>query len=273
MIHVVNAANRGFYVPQLEHMHRLRREHFVDRRGWRLRVRNGGEYDQGDDEQAVYFLGLDEDGGLLTSLRGRPTQDWGLVTDEFADWIHPSIDPASLKAPDVWGLDRHLSVGGGRSIEAARAHGPAVRVAYLETALSHGVTRAVGLCDAGLWGYAQSVWPGMKPLGLPRMYPEGGSAIAFELAVTREAVMILRERHQLAGPVALEIEPDDPWADWPKAQVEALFRAATAPDLEQRAEREAAEIAAGNMGIAEIESMRAALESLWAAEPAARRAS
>jgi N-acyl-L-homoserine lactone synthetase len=217
----------------------------------------------GDDANAVYFLGLDEDGDVLTSLRGRPTHDWALLTDQFADWVHADIDIASLKSPTVWGLDRRLSVGGGRSTEAARRQGPAMRVAYLETALAHGVTRAIGLCDAGLWGYAQSVWPGLRAIGLPRMRPGGGTALAFELAVTRQAVMSLRERHQLAGPVALELEADDPWADWPKSEVEALFRAATAPDLEQRAEREAAAFETGMLNLEAIEEMRDHCERLW----------
>lgn len=63
MLHIVTHANSHLYTTQLLQMHRQRNELFVKVRGWNLQVRdNGGEYDAGDDRQAVYLLGLDEHG-------------------------------------------------------------------------------------------------------------------------------------------------------------------------------------------------------------------
>jgi len=54
MIHIVTSANRALYAAALAEMHRLRKVHFVDERGWTaMTVRDGGEYDAYDDDQAV----------------------------------------------------------------------------------------------------------------------------------------------------------------------------------------------------------------------------
>src|ERR1700742_2143493 len=70
MIHVVTAANRHLYSEALAEMHRLRRIHFVEERGWTgLTVRDGGEYDAYDDEHAIYLLGIEANGSVSCSAR------------------------------------------------------------------------------------------------------------------------------------------------------------------------------------------------------------
>ena len=95
MIHVVTANNRQYYRAQLEEMHQLRRVHFIEERGWSdLKVVDGGEYDQFDDDRAVYLLALGSDAEVLGSSRVRPTDDKCLLADVFPDLIGPDEWPS-----------------------------------------------------------------------------------------------------------------------------------------------------------------------------------
>ena len=98
MIHIVTHANRDLYADELLQAHRQRREAFVEQRGWPLSVReDGGEYDEGDDERAIYFLAIDKAGQVEASMRARPTDDFCVVADVFPHFL--ADGPASAKAP------------------------------------------------------------------------------------------------------------------------------------------------------------------------------
>ena len=58
MIHLVTLANRHLYVEAMADLHRLRRKHFVEERGWTLEIRDDGEYDAYDDDAAAYLIGF-----------------------------------------------------------------------------------------------------------------------------------------------------------------------------------------------------------------------
>ena len=50
----------------------------------RMTVREGGEYDNCDDERTIYFLQpLDEAGRVAVSMRARPTDDKRILSDVF----------------------------------------------------------------------------------------------------------------------------------------------------------------------------------------------
>ena len=75
MIHLVTSANQHLYTAQLWAMHRARRTQFVERNGWRdLTVFAGGEFDDYDDEQALYLLDLGERGEVQAGARIRPAR-------------------------------------------------------------------------------------------------------------------------------------------------------------------------------------------------------
>lgn len=203
MIHVVTHALRGVYAEQLTAMHRMRHEVFIKTRGWKLQERDGGEYDRGDDEQAIYLMMLDEAGGLQVSVRVRPVLDWSILVDEMRGCVEG--DAEDLRRPDVWEMARHLATGQGRSVGEARRRAAEFRVAMLEAARSRGIGKIVGSVDVGLLAHGVRAWFDLKPLGLPLVYPEGGAAVGYEIPVTDDLIDRLRAAHGIDGDSAFEL--------------------------------------------------------------------
>lgn len=208
MIHVVTHAQKAVYAEQLTAMHRMRREVFVGTRGWNLDVReDGGEYDRGDDDKAVYFLMLDRDGGLQVSVRVRPVMDWSILLDEMPGCVEGAM--AHLRGPDVWEMARHLAGRQGRSVGEAKQRAGEFRVAMLEAALARGITRLVGSVDVGLLAHGIRAWLDLKPLGLPVVYPEGGAAVGYEIPVSEDLIRRLRRAYGLTRPSAFELRAEE----------------------------------------------------------------
>lgn len=228
MIHVVTAANRGFYEPQLEAMHRLRRELFIVGRGWDLEERDGGEYDRCDDERAIYLLMLDQDAQLLGGMRLRPTDDWSVLTDALPHLVMG--DAARLKRPDVWEMTRHVSIGLGATAPEARRRSAEIRVAMTELALRDGISQFVGAMDTGLLGPATQGWIRLKAAGLPQPYPEGGSGLGFTIPVSEGLLADLRRDFACPVPIAFELDARSPLSARPIAELEIRSRARQGAD-------------------------------------------
>lgn len=220
MIHVVTHALRSVYAEQIAAMHRMRREVFIVARGWRLQERDGGEYDRGDDEKAIYFMMLDQDGRLQVSVRVRPVLDWSILIDEMPGFVEGGAE--ALRRPDVWEMARHLASGQGRSVGEAKRRAAEFRIAMLEAARARGVTRIVGSVDVGLLAHGARAWLELKPLGLPVVYPEGGAAVGYEIPVTDDLIERMKRVHGLSESSAFELAPG-PTAVTP-AQLERAHR-------------------------------------------------
>ena len=153
MIHIVTAANRHLYEPQLAAMHRLRTVHFVQERNWNLTVReDGGEYDQYDDLRTIYGLAIGKFGQVLAGVRLRPTDDICMLTDDLPQLVAQA--PESLTGPDVWELTRLFTT---REAREQRKRGGAdlkldLLVAALEYANANGAYRV--LCSFTMRDYA-----------------------------------------------------------------------------------------------------------------------
>lgn len=222
MIHVVTHAHRAVYAEQLLAMHRMRREVFVGHRGWKLQVReDGGEYDRGDDEQAIYVLMLDRHGDLQVSVRVRPVMDWSILIDEMPGCVEGGAE--ALRRPDVWEMARHLA-GAQRSAGEARQRAGEFRVAMLEAALRRGVSRLVGSVDVGLLAHGIRAWLDLKPIGLPVVYPEGGAAVGYEIPVTEDLIERLRRAYGLGRASAFELDARDTTPFTTPAGLEAAWR-------------------------------------------------
>jgi len=223
MIHVVTHAQRALYADQLTAMHRMRREVFVETRGWKLDVReDGGETAPGDDDKAIYFMMLDRSGGLQVSVRVRPVTDWSILLDEMPGCVEGDL--RRLRRPDVWEMARHLAGRQGRSVGEAKRRAGEFRVAMLEAALDRGVTKLIGSVDVGLLAYGIRAWLDLKPIGLPVVYPEGGAAVGYEIPVSEDLIERLRRAYGLARRSAFEVKPGDAAPFTSPAGLEAAWR-------------------------------------------------
>jgi N-acyl-L-homoserine lactone synthetase len=217
MLHVVTGANRHLYGTQLTQMHRQRYELFVLRRGWNLPVRDGGEYDEGDDERAVYLLALDRAGDCRGSMRLRPADDFSYLIDRMPEWVDG--DPQALRQdPNLWEIARWINQGGRRT-------GQEIRIGMVEYLLSRGAVQGISCPDEEMARYALDTGWRLRFLGSPRRYPEGGVAVAITQPVSAAEVEYLRAYFGRRDPVLMEISPDAPWAHLPLPQIEQAFRA------------------------------------------------
>jgi acyl-homoserine lactone synthase len=91
----------------------MRHEFYIGERGWKaLNSLNGREFDQFDDERALYFIAFDEADSPICSARLRPTDDKSLLRDLFPHLAAPSENPSY--GADVWELTRFLVADGWR---------------------------------------------------------------------------------------------------------------------------------------------------------------
>lgn len=214
MIHLVTPENRSLYARQLDEMHRLRNAFFVEERGWSDRtLRDGGEFDDLDDESALYLFRLEEDGRIALSARIRPALDKSMLADHFPELLSEPI--STVKAPGVWELSRYFAAPAYRGPEGLKAN-MELRTAVVAAALERGAHRLVAVTDVYLMNTVIRTGWEHRFLGLPCSYAHG-DAIAFEVAVTPENLERLVERHGLEAPLLLkpdarqgaEVEPQE----------------------------------------------------------------
>jgi len=182
VIHLVTASNRHLYEPQLRAMHAERKRQFIDGRGWRLQVRDGGEYDRYDDAQALYLIGFDASGDLSVSIRLRPTLTGGVIDDVFPHLVANTEQP--LRVADTWECTRYFTTSRHRGVRGFEARSR-LHVALIETCRDLGGRRLVGLVDLDLLTHLRR-FSGLRlrPIGMPAAYDEGGVTIAFEIGTT-----------------------------------------------------------------------------------------
>jgi acyl-homoserine lactone synthase len=214
MIHLISAANRHLYTAQIRAMHAERKRQFVDARGWRLAVRDGGEYDQFDDDEAIYLLGFDTAGDISVAARLRSTLSGGVIADIFPHLVLAEEPP--IRAADTFECTRYFTTGhnrGQRGFEArSRLH-----ISLIEAVQGLGGRRLIGLADLDLLTHLRR-FSGLRlrPLGLPAPYDEGGVTIAFEIGVGCDDLQQARTTLQIAHR-QLFIAPD-----WLPAGVDVL---------------------------------------------------
>lgn len=205
MIHLVTTENRTLYGRQLARMHQLRRTYFVEERGWSDRdLRDGGEFDDLDDDQADYLFSLEPDGEIALSARIRPAQDRSMLADGFPELLSEPVE--TIKAPGVWELSRYFA--------SARHRGPEglirnmeLRAAVVAAALRRGAHRLVAVTDVYLMNTVIRTGWEHRFLGLPQAYAHG-DAIAFEVTVSEAVVEAMVERHGLTQPLLMHAQPE-----------------------------------------------------------------
>lgn len=193
MIHFVTSLNRHLYTGALLQVHRLRKAIFVDELGWSLKVHDdGGEYDEYDDERAMYLIGFDRYGQVEISMRVRPTDDGKcMIANHFPHLIAP--DEAPVCVPGVWEGSRIMSAPALRASQAARQRNHELQLATIEAASRYGIARVLGMVELFWMGKMhQALWR-TRAIGLPAPH-DGGDIIAFQIDSTPDAVREGRER-------------------------------------------------------------------------------
>jgi acyl-homoserine lactone synthase len=201
VIHLICAENRHLYEDVLAEMHRARTEFFVKGRGWtNLEVQGGLEQDAYDNDDTLYLVGFDSDGGIAVSARLLPADNGSVLGDCFPHLV--TDGPA--KGPGVFELSRYFA---GPSLRGPKGFWLKSRmnVAVVEAVVERRGKRLVAFTDLHLLSLARYTGWQVKPIGLPAEYDEG-TAVAVEIACEpadlekmRDAVQ-LPERQLFAAP-------------------------------------------------------------------------
>lgn len=197
MIHFITPRNRHLYTDVLLDMHRQRKAIFVDELRWPLTVgEDGGEYDEYDDERAMYLAGLDDDRRVEVAMRVRPTDDGKcMIANHFGHLVGP--DEPSICDPGVWEGSRIMATPALRQSPDAKRRRHELQLATIEAANLHGIERVIGMIDVfWLTKIGNALWR-TRLIGAPAAHA-GGEVVAFKIDCSADAVREGRERLQMA---------------------------------------------------------------------------
>lgn len=224
MIHLVTAQNASAYADQLDEMFRLRKEVFVNEKGWKLETQGDQERDEYDDDHTIYLIEFDEEGGVVAAQRLRPTDDRSMLGDHFPKAVITGIP--SITGPKIWEQTRGFRVKTGRGSGRVSNRG-AFPVAMIEAALAAGVERIVGFADVAMLPWFLNTGYRLQILGLPVPLDGEQNAIGYAFEVSEDALRDLRERHSYFDATELGIVPGEA-AGLPPAAVASKLLAASA---------------------------------------------
>lgn len=177
-------------------MHRVRADVFVKQLGWDLRVTDGLEKDEYDDERASNMVGFSVDRRVVMGLRFRPADDRSMLVDHFSQVL-----PAGIRSIDdgrTWELTRGFCIERGMRRHNLRRKA-ACMIAPLELAYDAGIDRCVGFTDVRMLSFCYGVGWKLKLLG-PAIHYGQGDAVAYEVEVSRAALDKMRQMWGLPQP-------------------------------------------------------------------------
>lgn len=204
MIIVIDALNRKKFGNLLDEMFRLRARVFGDRLGWEVSVKDGKEIDRFDALDPVHFVGLDEEGHVISCLRVLQTTGPHMLSDVFHAILdgEPPLRSATLWESTRFCVDtRRLGSGRGRnsvsfatselmagSLEYARRAG----IQDIVTVIDPIMDRVLKRSENAPYDYIGST----KPMGKV-------SAMAALLDVTEERIAGIRRFAGIEGDLLL----------------------------------------------------------------------
>ena len=128
-----------------------RRKVFVEKLGWDLQVKSGGEQDQFDRSDTVYVVAQDTHGHIVGCARLLPTNRPYLMGEVFPQLLNGLPPPCS---PDIWELSRFAAVDlNNPSAERGQLSSPiAVELLQesIECAAAHGAKRLITVSPIGI---------------------------------------------------------------------------------------------------------------------------
>jgi acyl-homoserine lactone synthase len=148
---------------------------------------NSYEIDQYDDDDAVYFLDLDDEDRIQGTVRMTPTAKSSLLADYFPHLVENGQSPRS---PHVYEATRYIVLPAQKTREALRLAKGRLLTALLEWCLDKRLSHLQAVVDAGALSSFVEITPQTIPLGLSHPYgggrgtPGGGDCVAFRWPIS-----------------------------------------------------------------------------------------
>jgi acyl-homoserine lactone synthase len=197
MLFAFTGDDEGRHQALFDQMFRQRYEIYVKRRKWSgLKPVGDQERDVYDTAEAIYLVALDAEDEILASLRLLPTVRPHILGDLFPHLATEGVP----KGTAVLELTRFY-VAPFRSSRAVRDWLVGVLCAgMIEYCLSNNVREVTSVIDTFLLKLMLSMEWRVRPLGLPRPYPEG-EAVAVAVEMTPEILASTCRTKGVIGPV------------------------------------------------------------------------
>lgn len=205
MVIILNGSERRKHPDHFERLFRLRYRVFVKQRGWSLPAMNNREIDQYDDEDAVYFLDLDDEENIQGTVRMTPTVKSSLLADYFPHLVESGHSPRSQR---IYEATRYIVLPSQKSREALRLAKGRLLTVLLEWCLDKRLSHLQTVIDAGTLSSFVEITQQTMPLGLPHPYgggrgtPGGGECMAFRWPISLQVLDDVRAYAGLAGPMS-----------------------------------------------------------------------
>ncbi|MCP4935228.1 MAG: GNAT family N-acetyltransferase [bacterium] len=169
MVMIIRGKDRKEHQEYFDQLFKLRYKIFIEGRGWSLPTKQGLEIDQYDDEEAIYFLDLNEERKIEGTVRITPTEKSSLTADYFSHLIE---NGQSARAHTVYEATRYIVRPSKRSREENRAAKSRLLSALTEWCLKNGVESIQTVIDSNTLPTFIELNPKVRPMGLS--YPYGG---------------------------------------------------------------------------------------------------
>jgi acyl-homoserine lactone synthase len=187
MIIVLSGRERREQNQYFDRLFRLRHDIFIKRRGWSLPSINGCEIDQYDDEDAVYFIEVDEHDDIRGTIRITPSIKSSLLADYFP---HLNESGGSLRAPDIYECTRYIAMSSLKTRQENRAAKSRIITSMLEWSLKRKLTFLQTVIETSTLTSYLELTSQTIPLGLSHPYgggrraPGGGECMAIRWPVS-----------------------------------------------------------------------------------------
>ncbi len=169
MVTIIKGKDRAEYPEFFTQLFKLRYKVFVEGRGWSLPTKHGLEIDQYDDDEAIYFLDVNEHGIIEGTVRITPTVQSSLTADYFSHLIENGQSPRSSR---VYEATRYIVRPSQKSRDLNRAAKSRLLAALTQWCLENDVESIQTVIDSNTLPTFLELNPKVLPMGLS--YPYGG---------------------------------------------------------------------------------------------------
>ena len=202
MVIVLNGTERRTKSDYFDQLFRLRHQVFIKQRGWPLPSVNSYEIDQYDDDDAVYFLDINDDGAIQGTVRMTPTIKSSLLADCFPHLIENGQPPRS---PHIYEATRYIVLPSHKTRDGIRLAKARLLTTLLEWCLSKRLAFLQAVIDSVALSSFIEITPQTVPLGLSHSYgggrgtPGGGECLAFRWPISHQVLDDVRAYGDIDG--------------------------------------------------------------------------
>lgn len=163
------SGDRALSSSTIESMYRLRYRVFHERLSWDVKVDRGREFDEFDDDDAVYVIGMNTNTGEVdASWRLRPTTSPYMLRDTFPQLL----DRAAPECPSTWEVSRFAVVNTPYVESGAGSFGDLTRDLVAHTVMhgvSEGISNFIWVTSLGVERMARRLGYKVERWGRPQM--------------------------------------------------------------------------------------------------------